>query len=315
METSVALAPAQYESLVHLARAVPASSSLDFVLGRLAEALSEHRPGAALALRLNGPEGFMPAGEHADRIFRVAAERLGDVTQVDPEPVALAEVPGGVRVPLAANRQVYGAVLAADEDTAFAGALARLLAPLLGMAVHALRLEEEVNKRTSTDRLTGLWNRVYFNERFREECERLVRSRETGSVAVVGLPEFAAVARTMTPDEANGRYGEVGQVVRQVIRQTDWAVRWDGHDILLYLPSTSAEAAVEVLKRLTRRLVQLAPYLSPVMGVSSTTETTSPRALVQMATRRLDLARKEGGSKVICFALPGQGMNFHHVEI
>lgn len=314
MEASATLAPNQYEALVQIARAVPASSSLDFVLGRLAEALSEFRPTASLALRLNGPDGFMPSGQAAEKLFKAASDRMADLTSADPEPVPLGDVAGAVRVPLLANRQVYGALLVADEDLAFAGALARLVSPALGLSVHATRLEEEVNKRTSTDRLTGLWNRVYFNERFREECERLVRSRETGSVAVVGLPEFAAVARTMTPDEANARFGDVGQVVRQVVRQTDWAVRWDGFDLLFYFPSTSAEAAVEVLKRFTRRMLQLAPYMAPAVGVSSTVETTSPRALVQMATRRLDLARKEGGSKVICFAAPGQGMNFHHVE-
>ena len=98
------------------------------------------------------------------------------------------------------------------------------------VAVALPQLTEEVAKRTSTDKLTGLWNRQYFNERFREECERLVRSKETGTVAIIGLDNFSALARTMPAEEVNNLFSMVGQTVRQVIRQTDWAVRWDNNE-------------------------------------------------------------------------------------
>ena len=47
-----------------------------------------------------------------------------------------------------------------------------------------------------------------------------------------------------------------------------------------------------------------------LVGLSSTVETTSPRALIQLATRRLDLARKDGNRKVICYATPAHGLQF-----
>jgi hypothetical protein len=87
-------------------------------------------------------------------------------------------------------------------------------------------------------------------------------------------------------------------------------VRWDNNELLFYFPSTPADAALEVLKRFGKRLLANHAILEPLVGLSSTVETTSPRALIQLATRRLDLARKDGNRRVICYATPAHGLQF-----
>jgi diguanylate cyclase (GGDEF)-like protein len=204
--------------------------------------------------------------------------------------------------------------LASGKTAELTEAVLKTILPQVGLARLATALTEEVAKRTSTDKTTGLWNRQYFNERFREECERLVRSKETGCVAIIGLDNFAALARTMPPDEVNQLFSLAGQTVRNVIRQTDWAVRWDTNELLFYFPSTPSEASLEVLKRFGKRLMNAHAILEPLVGLSSTVETTSPRALIQLATRRLDLARKDGHRRVICYATPAHGLQFWRGE-
>lgn len=318
METLTQLSQDQLQGLVAIARKVPPSTAWEYNYGLIRDALHEHAPHVGVAIWWPAPDGLVGLSPDAPEIFepftggREIEDFLTEVEKVDFQPIAGVE--GGYRSHLLANRQSYGLLLLKDKDTEYLQALGKVLGTPLGLAAHSLKLEEEVNKRTSTDKLTGLWNRNYFNERFREECERLVRSKETGGVAIVALDNFTALARTMTPDQANDLFAQVGQVVRQVVRQTDWAVRWDGHDLLFYFPSTSSEAAVEVLKRFTKRLLGVSAVLEPLAGVSSTVETTSPRALVQLATRRLDLARKDGNRRVICYATPGGGLQFHRGE-
>lgn len=312
METLTQLSADQLKGLVAIGRKIPPSTNWDYTYGIIREALKEHAPGVQAACWWPAPEGLVGLTGEAESTFEpfTSSKEIEDCLP-EQDFLPLTEVPGGFRCGLVANRQNYGLLLLAGADPEYLQSLSRLLATPVGLIAHAGKLEEEVNKRTSTDKLTGLWNRVYFNERFREECERLVRSKETGSVAIVALDNFSAVARTMAPEEVNKTFAQVGQVVRQVVRQTDWAVRWDGHDLLFYFPSTSAEAAVEVLKRFTKRLLSISPVLEPLAGVSSTIETTSPRALVQLATRRIDLARKDGNRRVICYATPGGGMQFY----
>ncbi len=312
METLTQLPAEQLQGLVAIGRKIAPSTNWEYTYGSIKDALREQAPGVQAAAWWPAPEGLVPLTPDAEKTFEAltSTKEIEDyLPEHDFQPVA--EIPGAFRVGLVANRQNYGLLLVSGQDPEYLQSIARILATPIGLIAHAYKLEEEVNKRTSTDKMTGLWNRVYFNERFREECERLVRSKETGSVAIVALDNFAALARTMAPEEANKIFAQVGQAVRQVVRQTDWAVRWDGYDLLFYFPSTSAEAAVEVLKRFAKRVLTISPALEPLAGVSSTIETTSPRALVQLATRRIELARKDGGRRVICYATPGGGMQFY----
>ncbi|MFP5501878.1 MAG: GGDEF domain-containing protein [Candidatus Sericytochromatia bacterium] len=312
METLTALTPAQLQSLVALTTQRNLTLSWDYNYQNLRNLLAQLLPDVEVGVWWPQPEGFVPLTEGAEEIFGdyVGANVLENVQQ----DTSMREVEGvedGYMAGIVANRLTFGMVLAqGPEGSELAQAVIKGLLPQLGLVRLAFTLSEEVSKRTSTDKLTGLWNRQYFIERFREECERLVRSKETGAVGIIGLDNFNALSKTMPPDEVNQLYSLVGQTVRQVIRQTDWAVRWDNNELLFYFPSTSAEAALEVLKRFGRRLVGAHPILEPLVGLSSTVETTSPRALIQLATRRLDLARKDGNRRVICFATPAQGLQF-----
>lgn len=319
METLTQLAQEDLQSLIGVATKIPATTSWDYLTNSIREALATHAPGIEVAAWLPAPEGVVALSGKALETFEpfTSSVEIEDAMQ-EGEYAPLPSVSGGYKIAIQANRQTFGLLLlqgAAGAQSPKAGSdvlqsLAKILATPMGFAFLSNQLAEEVAKRTSSDKLTGLWNRQYFNERFREECERLVRSKETGAVALIALDNFQALARTMSPEDLNSTFAQIGQAVRQVIRQTDWAVRWDNFDLLFYFPSTSAEAAVEVLKRFARKLVGISPILEPLAGVSSTVETTSPRALVQLSTRRLDLARKDGGRRVVCFATPGGGLQF-----
>ncbi len=311
METLTTLSQEDLQRLVAVASKIPPATNWEYVHTGLREALAQNAPGVELALWWPAPEGLVALTPKAQDVFEAYTSQH-EVEDIAQEANEFTAIPPGYRQAIVANRQVFGQLLIAGDKSRedFLKSLAGLIASPVGLMALGVQLGEEVSKRTSTDKLTGLWNRQYFNERFREECERLVRSKETGSVAIASLDNFAALARTMAPEEQNALFAQVGQAVRQVIRQTDWGVRWDNYDLLFYFPSTSAEAAVEVLKRFARKMVSISPILEPLAGVSSTVETTSPRALIQLATRRLDLARKDGGRRVICFATPGGGLQF-----
>jgi diguanylate cyclase (GGDEF)-like protein len=316
METLTALTPAQLQSLVQLGTGLNLTLSWDYNYQNLKNLLAQHAPEVELGIWWPQPDGFQAVTDGASEAFAPfvngnAIENVQQDASLRPVP----DLDGGYMAGIVANRQTFGmALVEGPADSELTQAVLRLLLPQLGLARLGFQLTEEVSKRTSADKLTGLWNRQYFNERFREECERLVRSKETGAVAIIGLDNFAALAKTMPADEANQLFSQLGATVRQVIRQTDWAVRWDNYELLFYFPSTSAESALEVLKRFGRRLVGTHQILEPLVGLSSTVETTSPRALIQLAQRRLDLARKDGNRKVICYATPAHGLQFWRGE-
>ncbi|MEB3223866.1 MAG: GGDEF domain-containing protein [Candidatus Sericytochromatia bacterium] len=311
METKTSLTTAQAQALVQVATNLNLTVAWDYNQQNLKSLLEQHLKDVELGLWWPQPEGFMAVTDGAAGRFGafVDANQV-ELVQQDTSLRAVPNVDGALMAGIVSNRQTFGVALISSKSEDLSEATLRTILPQMGLARLATALSEEVAKRTSTDKITGLWNRQYFNERFREECERLVRSKETGSVAIIGLDNFGALSRTMPADEVNHLFSLVGQTVRNVIRQTDWAVRWDTNELLFYFPSTPAEASLEVLKRFGKRLIGSHAILEPLVGLSSTVETTSPRALIQLATRRLDLARKDGHRRVICYATPAHGLQF-----
>lgn len=187
--------------------------------------------------------------------------------------------------------------------------LVKSILPQLSLARYATNMAAEVEKRTSTDKLTGLWNRTYFNERFREECIRLQRTKEQGSVVIIALDELAAMEKVISKEEHEKLIIEASQLVRKMVRKTDWIVYWDKHEILVYLTNSQPDAAIDVMSRCVTQMTNTHPLLSPLIGLCSTSETTSARALIQLSARRLDLARKDGRKLLACYATK-EGLKF-----
>ncbi len=191
--------------------------------------------------------------------------------------------------------------------------MVKAVLPQLSLARYATTMANEVEKRTSTDKLTGLWNRNYFNERFREECIRLQRTKEQGAVVIIALDELSAMEKVISKDEHEKLIIEASNLVRKMVRKTDWIVYWDKHEILIYLTNTQADFSIDVIGRCVNQLVNVHPLLSPVVGLCSTSENTSARALIQLSARRLELARKEqelhGKKCIVCYATK-EGIKF-----
>lgn len=224
--------------------------------------------------------------------------------------VAWPAVANGYAMAVPMEASSLGMLVFQGDDEALIASIAQAMVPQLALAQYATQLVEEVEKRTSTDKLTKLWNRPYFNERFREECERIAASKEIGSVGILGLDDLAAMVRVLGQDEGNKILAQAGQVVRRMVRQTDWVVHWDAHEFLFYLPNTQPEQALDVFHRCLRELQQSHALLQGVVGLCSSQETTSARTLIQLAARRLELARKDGRKQLVCFASKSTGLQF-----
>lgn len=189
-----------------------------------------------------------------------------------------------------------------EDKVAYLKLFFKTILPQISLAKYASEMALEVEKRTSTDKLTGLWNRNYFNERFREECIRLSGTREQGAVAVISLDDLAAMEKVIGKEEHEKLIIQAAGLIRKMVRKTDWIVYWDKHEILVYLTNTQSDSSIEVMNRCTSQLANAHPLLTPLIGLCSTTETTSARALIQLSARRLELARKDGRKMIVCFA-------------
>lgn len=126
------------------------------------------------------------------------------------------------------------------------------IATMLGVANvgRARRLHE----LSTSDSLTGLHNRGYFDERFREEVIRAKRHHRVLSVAMLDVDRFKVFNDTWGHSAGDIALKEVAIAIRKALRQTDVVARYGGEEIVLILPETPPESAVRKLEHI-RRLV------------------------------------------------------------
>ena len=108
------------------------------------------------------------------------------------------------------------------------------------------KAEHEVRK----DFLTGLWNRQGFDERMKEETERAHRYRRPLSLLMVDVDDFKAI---------NDRFGhpwgdvvlqKVAGVLKNMVREPDFAARIGGEEFVMLLPETDLPGATRVAQRI-----------------------------------------------------------------
>jgi diguanylate cyclase (GGDEF)-like protein len=281
---------------------------------QIADLFAQNAPDMELAVYWTQTNDSLYLTPGAQELFSGYLQGLkrGDLVQTD-KLVPVANLENTYMISLKLGPHVLGMLLVQlknDLPLHTAESFVLALLPQFLLARFAVEMQEEVEKRTSTDKLTGLWKRSYFNERFREESERLSRSKEVGTVAIMGLDDLAAMVRMLPIEEQNHLLSTAGKTLRKLLRQTDWVVRWDNYEILFYFPNTPPESAVDVFARCVKALVQINPILQVVIGLCSTAETTSARGLIQLADKRLNLARKDGRHNLICFASRAAGLKF-----
>ena len=105
------------------------------------------------------------------------------------------------------------------------------------------RLELELERQASHDRLTGLYNRWKFEEALNLETERARRYGTEFSLIMFDIDRFKEVNDTYGHDVGDTVLQEMAAVVGQQIRRTDVLARWGGEEFMILLPETGREHA------------------------------------------------------------------------
>lgn len=167
---------------------------------------------------------------------------------------------------------------------------------------------EEANRRitelTKTDHLTGLANRRYFQERFREAMSLAVRKKNPLSLIMADLDFFKTVNDTYGHDSGDLVLKECAAVIRGECRQEDLAVRFGGEEFLVMLPQTTAEQAGVPAERIRERMEQLDILgdqysITTSIGIAELEPSDTEDTLIKRADEALYRAKKEGRNRVV----------------
>jgi diguanylate cyclase (GGDEF)-like protein len=156
-------------------------------------------------------------------------------------------------LPLVSGERTVGLVeVRRDEGGAFAPDELALFALTASVAAGSLVRAEILEKLIFLDRLTGLWNRGYFDDQIEREIERANRMGTSLALLMADVDHFKRI---------NDRYGHqvgdhalvhVSAIIRSNIRQIDVAARYGGEEFAVLLPSITRARAARTAERLRR---------------------------------------------------------------
>jgi diguanylate cyclase (GGDEF)-like protein len=129
------------------------------------------------------------------------------------------------------------------------------VATLLATAI-VLR-SQRLRRQSRSDRLTGLPNRSFFDERVQAELSRARRYGEPVSLAMIDIDHFKKFNDTWGHAAGDVALRAVSAAILASVRQSDLLVRYGGEEFVVLLPGMTAEAAMERVEDMRLTVEQL----------------------------------------------------------
>lgn len=166
---------------------------------------------------------------------------------------------------------------------------------------------KNLHQQSILDPLTGLYNRRHLEVLMQEELALAEQNGTSLGFLMIDLDNFKAVNDTYGHDVGDRVLREVGQILSQSIRQTDYLFRHGGDELVLVMPGTSIEVAERRAGQLRKNIEILAiplegkliDTLSISVGVVTYPDHGDTReALVRAADKALYQAKSLGRNRV-----------------
>ncbi|HEX6089479.1 MAG TPA: GGDEF domain-containing protein [Gemmatimonadales bacterium] len=167
----------------------------------------------------------------------------------------------GVAIYADINWDVYGAVYRPTEYGLFdwPGQLARLV--LLGiasvLAATVVTRGKALRRLSSMDRMTGVYNRGYFDERLSAEMSRARRQSEPLALVMLDVDHFKRFNDNYGHAAGDAGLRALTNLIRHSLRRSDLVARYGGEEFVVVLPVTTAEQAIDKMEAIREAVAQL----------------------------------------------------------
>lgn len=183
--------------------------------------------------------------------------------------------------------------------------LVRAAATETAAALDRASSQREVAASASTDPLTGLPNRRYFEE-FSSLLSSRRRAGDAVAVLMIDIDKFKGLNDTYGHPVGDEVLRSVAGAITAAVRDQDVPARIGGEEFAVLLRNPGPEVALEVGERVRQAVRDLdlrflgVPTVSVSVGVANATTADEPiEALVERADRALLRAKRAGRDRVI----------------
>jgi diguanylate cyclase (GGDEF)-like protein len=165
---------------------------------------------------------------------------------------------------------------------------------------------QELEKSSRIDFLTGVLNRKAFNTHLDYELSKSSRYRTNSSLIIMDIDFFKKVNDNCGHLVGDKVLQVVSQIVSSEIRESDVFARYGGEEFILFLPETSIIDAKEIAERIRGAIEERTigsstsdyPAVTCSFGVSAVISSDNISTLVKRADDALYTAKNNGRNRV-----------------
>ena len=113
---------------------------------------------------------------------------------------------------------------------------------------------QELQRLSSTDHLTGLFNRGHWEEMLRQDYARHRRYERNAALVMFDIDHFKKINDSYGHQAGDAVIQQTAELVRQSTRDADIAGRYGGEEFVVLLPDTDSEGALTFAERLRQSI-------------------------------------------------------------
>lgn len=125
---------------------------------------------------------------------------------------------------------------------------------IAALALQNAMFNDELKQLSITDRLTGLYNHGYFQQRMVEEYNRARRYNRKFSLIMLDIDHFKDFNDRFGHPKGDVVLRDISQLIRDNARRADVVARYGGEEFIIILPEIGKQAALMVAERLRKKV-------------------------------------------------------------
>lgn len=170
-----------------------------------------------------------------------------------------------------------------------------------GLALSNVWLLEQVQKLADTDGLTGVANRMRFDEVMTAEIKRSQRNGEPLGLLMLDIDHFKALNDRHGHQTGDEMLRKLASTIQEISRDFDTIARYGGEEFAVILPTADLAAAARAAERIryeVERMDGSVPITVSVGAASCPRNATDADSLVRVADEALYEAKRAGRNQV-----------------
>ncbi|MDD2369265.1 MAG: diguanylate cyclase [Sulfuricurvum sp.] len=164
-------------------------------------------------------------------------------------------------------------------------------------------MEKKLEYFAQTDALTGLYNRLKFDDIIQREISYGKRYEAQLSLIYMDIDYFKKINDTYGHDIGDTVLKEIAQIIKDVLRISDYPFRWGGEEFIIVCPSTDLKEIKILSERLRQKIAQnnfsIVDKVTVSIGITQYSDDESIDEMIKRADQALYQAKERGRNRVV----------------